>query len=445
MRGVPYAEKVLDHRLIEDGGFQRAYPVEVGLLSRLEAPQIAVPEGYIVNGDGRVVTALQRAVSGPTLADVLERRPRGLGTQTTALIAHDLLTGLAAVHKLGVPHRNCRAEHVVITQSGACVLMDAGLAERPPDESLGAAIAADLSALGKVIELCLGGRAHTSVPLLGALLDCGSNPVTARIEAASGLLADLGAGTEASFSGDWSVRARERLAGFVSGTGGSTFIPTPGEPIHSVVPASCRSRRQLVLAAGAALATVLAGVTITGILRHQALAAHPRLTGRVSMAVPPQDSQAIASSFPASAAPRRSMRSAPSHTATLSRSAVPSPGSGTEQAETATLVTGVSIASFGYNGLEPTLAETVVDVTTSGTGPLVLSLTFTGSDYAGQAGSNAPLTDRFELSGKTSYTVSDQTYGAQFCYTAYWSVTAVTSPRAPVAQTRQLVSPSCTS
>jgi hypothetical protein len=81
---VPVADRTLDPRLVEDGVFQRAYPVEVGLLAGLDVPQLAIPERYTVDGDGRIVTTVQRAVAGPALAEVLGSRPRGLGAETTA-------------------------------------------------------------------------------------------------------------------------------------------------------------------------------------------------------------------------------------------------------------------------------------------------------------------------------------------------------------------------
>jgi hypothetical protein len=437
--------------------FQRAYPVEVGLLAGLDVPQLAIPERYAVDGDGRIVTTTQRAVDGPTLADLLGSRPRGLGAETTALIALDLLTGLSALHKLGVAHRGCHADHVAVTAAGLCVLLDPGLAERTEGEPLEAACAADLAGVGGIIELCFARRHEAAPPFLARLLECRTDPAVARRGSATGLLTSLGAEAEAAFAGDWAARARERLAAAIS-QGPASEPPAAHGPARPAPEHRAPRTRPVGRYAAAVLVVAVVAVATQHIVAGSTPSAAPerdgsgptaaQLVGQTGQSA--QSASAAATAPPASPLPSQGSSTATTAVPPPSSASAPAPStapssapSSQSPASSGTTVTALSISSFSYDGVEPTQAEAVVTVQTSGPGPVTVALTFSGSDTSGQAGSNAPLTDRFALSGKTSYTVTDTTYGAQFCYTPYWGVTVVSTPEAPASEYAQLTSPSC--
>jgi hypothetical protein len=107
----------------------------------------------------------------------------------------------------------------------------------------------------------------------------------------------------------------------------------------------------------------------------------------------------------------------------------------TQAAASATKITSLDIGSLSYDGMQPNTAVAVVNVSTSGTAPLTVRISFTGSIQGG-----GPKTDDFALSGKTRYVVTDTADVLQYCafntqlVTAQVSVTAsVKSSSVPAA------------
>lgn len=374
-------ERPLERSLVEDCGFQRSYPVEVGLLAEAETSGVlAVPVRYETDGAGRIITAIQRAADGTMLGRLLETRPDGFGAEVGTLVALDLLTALAALHKLGLAHRLVDAGRIVVTAAGMCVLIDPCLAPRADGGTAHDAIRADLSAAERVIERCLG-----SVPL-------SQGPLVTHNGSASEMLLELGSAATERFDAGWAARARAYLAeASTARFGGAAQVPPA--PVPEVDTATHRRPLRLGEAGG-------------GSRRKP-----PARNGRL----------AVAGVLVASA----TFTVFHSNAATV-----------TKPATVATAVTSTSITEFAYVGMESERAQAIVRVQTNGTGPVVLTLSFTGSDVQGVAGSSERLVHTFKLEGKHSYTVTDTVDGAHYCYTKYWDVMVGTS-------FRQLAAPSC--
>ncbi|MFF4979115.1 protein kinase [Streptomyces sp. NPDC001046] len=95
-------------------------------------------------------------------------------------------------------------------------------------------------------------------------------------------------------------------------------------------------------------------------------------------------------------------------------------------APAAPAVKDVTVSGFRQTG--PTTATATVGITTDGTGPVSITVSWFSGDTAGQAGAGdgAPLT--FERSGATRYTLTvDHTFTGTGCY---WTAQATTSPAA---------------
>ena len=222
--------RCLDARLTADPGFQRAYPAEAAALAGLTEPRVAAARKYVASATGAVVAVIRRRLEGPTLAELLGRLPRGLDSQTAAMIVQDVLTALAALHERGIAHRAVRPDRIVVAPDGTCVLVDAGLAPRLPDDDPAAARAEDLAAVPDLYAACTGGeldgmRGVLHAALAGALVSSPTNrtgdqstdlnDTTAEWTTpptAGDLTAALDAAAADSFDAGWDELGRARLA-----------------------------------------------------------------------------------------------------------------------------------------------------------------------------------------------------------------------------------------
>lgn len=95
-------------------------------------------------------------------------------------------------------------------------------------------------------------------------------------------------------------------------------------------------------------------------------------------------------------------------------------------APAAPAVKDVTVSAFRQTG--PTTATATVGITTDGTGPVAITLSWSTGDTAGQPGTGDGAPQTFERSGATRYTLTvDHTFGGNGCY---WTVRATTSPAA---------------
>jgi serine/threonine protein kinase len=68
------------------------------------------------------------------LSDLVKARGR-FGAQEAALMGHTLCSAIGALHKIGIAHRDIKAQNVVREDGGRVVLMDLGASERTGDSS----------------------------------------------------------------------------------------------------------------------------------------------------------------------------------------------------------------------------------------------------------------------------------------------------------------------
>ncbi|CCK24958.1 protein kinase [Streptomyces davaonensis JCM 4913] len=119
-------------------------------------------------------------------------------------------------------------------------------------------------------------------------------------------------------------------------------------------------------------------------------------------------------------------------TATPTTAAPPSP--------VAPAVKAVTVSGFSQTG--PTTATATLDITTDGTGPISLTVSWYTSNVSGQLGSADGAPQTFTRSGATTYSIAvDHTFQNTGCY---WSVYATTSPAAAGGDaSRQLLTRQC--
>ncbi|WP_326886212.1 protein kinase [Actinocrinis sp.] len=319
-------------------------------------------------------------------------------------------------------------------------------------------------------------------------------------------LADLSVSAVQLYDADWDVRARERLANAsraAMGTASATtsaatsltapLAATPGttaeteaEPEIRVTPARqpTRHRRQLtrcrvgrrvrlasvafgLLAACVAIGLILALTGSTG--------GPPAMTQVMTYMTPSASASARHASPPATvpgtptptitptapATPTTSTgtntlgSTSPSVPATSQSSAPvgapsassqppePPPTSPPSNAPGDTAVTRLSIIEFSYAHLLPLEAVVVIDVRTSGTGPVTLTLTFAGSNRSGMPGSNFQLSVSDTLRDHRAYVVAYRVLDIDYCFTDFWGIDVTTSPPGPASAYAQLPALPC--
>ena len=85
----------------------------------------------LVVADGEELVSMEY-VDGTTLAELLRRR-RPLSLQEARDIAAQFLSGLEAIHRSRLVHRDFKPENIMITRAGRVVVMDFGLAINPTE------------------------------------------------------------------------------------------------------------------------------------------------------------------------------------------------------------------------------------------------------------------------------------------------------------------------
>src|SRR5262252_5775179 len=96
---------------------------EARLLARVRHPNVVTVYG-VEEADGRIGVWME-LIKGRTLSDLLEAQGP-LGAREAATIGVDLCSALAAVHGVGLLHRDIKARNVMRAEGGRIVLMDFG-------------------------------------------------------------------------------------------------------------------------------------------------------------------------------------------------------------------------------------------------------------------------------------------------------------------------------
>ncbi len=131
----PVAIKVMDPRLAGDPAFRGRFEREARSAARIDHPAVVdvydqgeqpTGLGTGLGGDGPLLFLVMELVEGGTLRDVL--RARGaLGVPAAFAVMEQVLSGLAAAHRLGLVHRDVKPENVLISRTGEVKVADFGL------------------------------------------------------------------------------------------------------------------------------------------------------------------------------------------------------------------------------------------------------------------------------------------------------------------------------
>jgi serine/threonine protein kinase len=226
--GVVGVMHCLDFGTIADMGFQQAYPREAAVLAEIDNTRVASPRSYVVAAGGWIVASVRGHVEGVDLGTVLEAHPRGIDVQTATVVAKDVLTGLAALHRLGVAHHGVGTERVVVRLDGTCVLVDVGLAPRAASLGWESDVAADLRAVAGLFAACMSGNraplaAHGGDRLADYLCNLLTGSMLAHIpveDRAFSVLVELESAVADHFEAGWDERGRDRLAAQVNASPG---------------------------------------------------------------------------------------------------------------------------------------------------------------------------------------------------------------------------------
>lgn len=293
---------------------------------------------------------------------------------------------------------------------------------------------------------------------------------------AGAFVTELEAAAGAAYGPDWEERGRGRLAALVAllplllpsargvphTTTDTARTVLSREPDHGWA-RSWLPDRSGVLVSGAA---VLLGALLTYGMQHapgavpqgaQALATTSALPGAESAAPTLSATPATSSPSPTPTAspgltpsPTSTPTGQPSTSATptwvqettapggATSTAVPTTGSPTSPAAPA--VKDVAVSTFRQTG--PTTATATIDVTTDGTGPLSITVSWFTSNTAGQLGAPDGASQTFERSGSRHYTITvDHTFRNDGCY---WAVQATSTPgSADGGASQQLLTRQC--
>lgn len=123
------AVKLLLHCV--DGRNVQRFLEEARILAKLSHPNVV--QVYDVDYDGHVPFFVMELVQGESVAQLLDRLGRLEIEQARRIIAQTA-SGLAAVHALGVIHRDIKAANVIVRPDGGVKLLDFGIA-RPVENA----------------------------------------------------------------------------------------------------------------------------------------------------------------------------------------------------------------------------------------------------------------------------------------------------------------------
>ncbi|MCZ4514814.1 serine/threonine-protein kinase [Streptomyces sp. ActVer] len=133
----------------------------------------------------------------------------------------------------------------------------------------------------------------------------------------------------------------------------------------------------------------------------------------------PSGSQSSASDGTSASASAPTEETTPPGGATATPTASPTP-----TAPTAPAVKDVAVSGFRQTG--PTTGTTTVSITTDGTGPISVAVSWYTGDTSGQLGTPDGTPETLDRSGATQYTFTvDHTFQGKGCY---WAVQATTAP-----------------
>ena len=245
--GQRVAIKYLSPALFRDPAFLAEFRYEAELLRSLDIPQVVQLYGY-AEAPGQGAAIVMELVDGVSLHQMITRRG-ATGAESALAVLKGSLLGLAAVHTLGIVHRDYKPENVLVDTAGNSKLSDFGVAVKAgkqapaagtplymaPEQWAGAAAtpATDIYAATAVFFECLTGktpfsgkpgqlrRQHETAavplhqldePLQGLIARGMAKDPAYRPASAIAFAAELEATAAAAYGPDWEERGRSQLA-----------------------------------------------------------------------------------------------------------------------------------------------------------------------------------------------------------------------------------------
>ncbi|MEU1043092.1 protein kinase [Streptomyces sp. NPDC005551] len=485
--GLPVAVKYLSESLRTRPGFVAEFRAEARLLGGLGSRYVAGLYEYVEGPDGAAI--VMELVDGLSLRRLLTREAP-LAPEAALTLLKGSLLGLADAHRLGVVHRDYKPENVLVTADGHSKLVDfgiaatdgttAGIAGTPsymaPEQWTGAPAspAADVYAATATFFECLTGRKpytgdnmaelalkHVDGPIPADEVPEALRPLVLRGLAkspgqrppdAADFVAELETAAGGAYGADWEERGRGRLAALVALS--LLLLPSAPRTSHSATdtartvlsqhPGGFRSwlpggRGLLVSGAALVAALLLAhgvdpGTADTPQQAAQALATtstQPDVsagpTGPTE-AGSPSSPAADGTSPPPASGTADGSSARPSASASAGSGAA-TPTAGTTGAPTTTPAAPAAVKDVTLTGFQQTGSTTgtaTLTVTTDGTGPVTLGVTWFTGDTRGQSGTQDGAASTYERSGSTRYTLPvEHTFRGTGCY---WGVRATTNP-----------------
>jgi len=295
------AIKYLSPALVRDPAFLAEFRYEAELLRSLDIPQVVQLYGY-AEGPGQGAAIVMELVDGVSLHEMITRRG-ATGPESALAVLKGSLLGLAAVHALGIVHRDYKPENVLVDTAGTSKLSDFGVAVRAgkqapaagtplymaPEQWAGAPAtpATDIYAATAVFFECLTGQTPFSgksgqlrqqhetaavplhqldEPLQGLIARGMAKDPAYRPASAITFAAELEATAAAAYGPDWEERGRSQLA-----ERAAALLPlllrrrVPGTSGISAAASWLTARRTRVVAAIAAAAVIAVAATATAI------------------------------------------------------------------------------------------------------------------------------------------------------------------------------------
>jgi hypothetical protein len=313
--GRRVAIKYLSPALAGDDAFMAGFRAEAQQLTRVDVPSAARVYDF-AEQPGAGAAVVMELISGITLASLIERRGP-LHPEAALTVLKGMLLALAAVHRLGFGHGDCKPGNVLVDEAGQVKLTDFGVALPAAEEFPAAGTprylapevwrgepatsGTDVYAATVVFFECLAGyppfdgdlsrlreqHASGSVPLDGIdeplrqLIAGGMAPDRAdRPHSAIAFVSELEALAPAVCGADWEERGRGQLAAAVPTAAGRGRRAVPVGGSSAAASGVRHPGRPRLLAGVAAAVLVIAGiaavVTLSG-SHHQA-----RLSGSPS-------------------------------------------------------------------------------------------------------------------------------------------------------------------